>query len=345
MAKIRVGCVGMGMMGKLHYEIYKKHPNAVVVALADADEAKLAGEWTKKPSTPPNAPTPKPVDLSGIKKYKDADELIDDPEVDLVDVTTPTFLHLRYVVKALEAGKHVLCEMPLALTVQEADKIAATSEKAKGKFMVAHCIRFWPEYEYLAQIIRGKKYGRVKSALFKRRSTAPSHGWQNWFMNAKRSGGAVLDLHIHDTDYISYIFGIPKKLESAGITGPSGGIDHIFTSYDFGKSMLVTAESGWAFHGSYPFEMGYTIIFDKATVEYSSNQSPTVKVYSSGGKVETPQIADGSSYQAEIDYFLNCILKNQKPKTVTAADARNAVLLVRAEEKSARDHRNVAITI
>ena len=109
--------------------------------------------------------------------------------------------------------------------------------------------------------------------------------------------------------------------------------------------MLVAAEGGWAFHGAYPSEMKYTVIFDKATVEYSSRSTPAVKVYSSGGKVETPPIPEVSAYAAEINYFLDCIVKNQKPKTLTPKDARNAVLLVKAEEKSARDHRNVAITV
>lgn len=344
MAKVRVGCVGLGFMGKRHFECYKQHPDAEVVAVADVDDAKLAGEWTKIVGNI-GEKKPKPVDLSKLRKYKDADQLIEDPEVDLVDITLPTFLHSRYVLKAIELGKHVLCENPLALTCQEAEKITSAAAKGKGKFMVAHCIRFWPEYEYLASIIRGKKYGRVKSAVFRRRGTPPNWGWQNWYMNAKRSGGAVLDLHIHDTDYINYIFGMPKKVESAGITGPSGGIDHIVTNFDFGKSMLVTAEGGWAFHGSYPFDMSYTIIFDKATVEYSNHQSPTVKVYYSGGKVESPTLVPGDGYDAEINYFLGCITKNQKPKTVTPEDALNAVNLVRAEEKSARDHRNVAITI
>jgi len=344
MAKVKVGCVGIGAMGKTHFDIYRQHPGAQVVAIADVDDAKLAGDWAKIPGADSGA-AKKAVDLSGIRKYKDADQLIDDPEVELVDITLPTFLHFRYVMKALECGKHVFCEKPLALTVQEADKIVSEADRAAGKFMVAHCLRFWPEYEYLAQIIRGKKYGRVKSAMFSRRSTPPAWGWQNWLMNAKRSGGAVLDLHIHDTDYITYVFGIPKKVESSGVPGPSGGIDHIVSQFDFGKSMLVVAEGGWAFHGSYPFEMKYTVIFDKATVEYSSRSSPSVKVYSSGGKVETPPIPASSAYSAEINYFLDCIAKNQKPKIVTPKDARNAVLLVRAEEKSARDHRNVAITV
>jgi predicted dehydrogenase len=344
MAKVKVGCVGIGFMGKAHFGIYQKHANAEVVAIADVDDAKLSGDWSKIGGNIDD-PSAKSVNLSGIKKYKDADELIDDPDVELVDITLPTFLHFRYVMKALEAGKHVLCEKPLTLTVPEADKVVATANRAKGKFMVAHCIRFWPEYEYLAQIIRGKKYGRVKSAMFKRRATPPTWGWQNWLMNAKRSGGAVLDLHIHDTDYIQYVFGIPKKVEASGVPGPSGGIDHIVTNFDYGKSMLVMAEGGWAFHGSYPFEMAYTVIFDKATVEFSCNVSPTVKVYSSGGKVETPPIPAKTGYENEINYLLECILKDEKPKTVTPKDARNAVLLVRAEEKSARDHRNVAITI
>ncbi|MHC4713766.1 MAG: Gfo/Idh/MocA family protein [Planctomycetota bacterium] len=344
MGKVKVGCVGVGFMGKMHFGVYKEHPSAKVVAIADVDEAKLSGDWSKIGGNIDD-PSAKNVDLAGIKKYKDALELINDPDVELVDITLPTFLHAKYVIDALKAGKHVLVEKPIALTVADADKCVEAAKRAKGKFMIAHCIRFWPEYEYLAQLVRGKKYGRVRSAVFKRRSIAPVWGWQNWLMNAKRSGGAVMDLHVHDTDYIYYIFKAPKKVESAGVTGPSGGIDHIITNFDYGKNMLVTAEGGWVFHGSYPFEMAYTVVFDKATVEFSTSHSPTVKVYTSGGRVETPTIEPGDGYHREIDYFLNCIVKKTRPKVVTPRDARNAVYLVKAEEKSARDHRNVAVTM
>lgn len=344
MAKVKVGLIGIGFMGKVHFDCYKAHRQAKVVAMADVDDAKLAGDWSKVTGNI-GGDAPAKVDLSGIKKYKDASELIADPEVELVDIMLPTFLHAEYAIEALAADKHVLVEKPIALSLAEADKVVEAAKKAKGKFMVAHCIRFWPEYEYLAQIIRGKKYGRVKSAMFKRRSSPPSWAWQNWLMNVKRSGGAVMDMHIHDTDFINYIFKAPRKVESAGVTGPSGGIDHILTHFDYGKNMLVSAEGGWTFHGAYPFEMAYTVIFDKATVEFSTSQEPTVKVYTSGGKIETPKIESGDGYSREIDYFLSCIIKKIRPKTVTAKDARNAVCLIKAEERSARDHRNVAVTL
>ncbi len=344
MAKVKVGCIGIGFMGKMHFGCYKEHSKAQIVAIADVDDAKLSGDWSKMGGNIEDG-SAKKVNLSGIKTYKDANDLIADPDVELVDITLPTFLHAQYAIEALKAGKHVLVEKPIAISVAEADKIVEVARHAKGRFMVAHCIRFWPEYEYLAQIIKGRKYGRVKSAIFRRRGTAPTWGWQNWLMNSKRSGGGILDLHIHDTDYINYVFKTPKKVESAGVTGPSGGIDHIVTNYDYGKNMVVSAEGGWTFHGAYPFEMAYTVVFDKATVEFSTSHSPTVTVYTSGGKVETPKIESGDGYHREIDYFLNCILKKVRPKTVTAKDARNAVYLVKAEERSARDHRNVAISL
>ena len=344
MAKVKVGCVGIGFMGKMHFGCYGENPDAEVVAIADIDEDKLSGDWSGIAGNIEDESEGK-VDLSGIETYDDAMDLIADEDVDLVDITLPTFLHTEYAVAALEAGKHVMVEKPIALTLEEADKVAEAARRGKGKFMVGHCIRFWPEYEYLAQIVKGRKYGRVKSAVFRRKSPPPTWGWQNWLMNSKRSGGAVLDLHIHDTDFIQYIFKLPKKVESAGVTGPSGGIDHIITNFDYGKNMLVSAEGSWMYHGAYPFEMTYTIIFEKATVEFSSSHSPTLAVYTSGGKVEHPEVEAQDGYHREINYFVDCIKNNTKPKTVTAKDAQNAVALVKAEERSAHDHRNVAINI
>ena len=114
----------------------------------------------------------------------------------MVDVCLPTDLHAEVTVAALEAGKHVLCEKPMALTVAECDRMVAAA-KASGRFlMIAHCIRFWPEYIALKEIVDSGQYGKVTSALFRRISGLPK--WSEWFPNPQRSGGAILDLHIHD---------------------------------------------------------------------------------------------------------------------------------------------------
>jgi len=340
---IKVGLVGIGFMGKMHFGVHQAGRKSKVVAIADIDKAKLNGDWSAIGGNIDD-PSAKNVDLSGIKTYKDADALINDPDVDMVDITLPTYLHAQYATKALRAGKHVLVEKPMALTVAEANKLVAAAKKAKGRFMVAHCIRFWPEYEKAKELIDSKKYGGVVSATFRRVSPTPTWGWTNWLQKHKLSGGAALDLHVHDVDFIRHLFGKPKAVTAVGVTKTSGGVDHIVANFTFRKKNLqVTAEGGWGFEPTFPFSMAFTIVCDKATIDFSTAHAPTLAVYTADGKVETPKVPAGDGYSREIDYFLDCISKGKKPKRVTPEDARDAVKMVWAEIRSVRSGRRVAI--
>jgi sugar phosphate isomerase/epimerase len=140
---VRVGIVGLGFMGRTHFNSYAAIPNAEVVALADVDKGKRAGGFLEAAGnigTGGNVA----VDLSGIKVFDKADALIADDDVDVVDITLPTFLHAEYAIKALEAGKHVICEKPMAHDSKAAKKMIDAAKKAKRRLFIAHCLRFWP---------------------------------------------------------------------------------------------------------------------------------------------------------------------------------------------------------
>jgi len=338
---IRVGVVGIGFMGKMHFGVHQASGKSRVVAIADVDEAKLKGDWSAIAGNISD-PSAKGVNLAGIKRYAKAEELIHDPEIDLVDITLPTYLHARYAVAALKAGKHVLCEKPIALTMEQANEMVAAAKNAKGCFMVAQCIRFWPEYEVAKELVEKKTYGPVCSASFRRVSATPVWGWRNWLQKHTLSGGAVIDLHTHDIDHINYLFGVPKAVSAVGVTKTSGGVDHIVANYTFArKNLQVTAEGGWGMQPAFPFSMAFTIVCEKATIDYSSAKSPSLTVYPADGKAVVPQVPAGHGYSREIDYFLTCIQENRKPATVTPADAAAAVKMVEAEVKSVRTGRPV----
>lgn len=340
---IKVGVVGIGFMGKMHFGVHQASRKSRVVAIADVNEDKLKGDWSSIAGNIDD-PSAKNVDLTGIKTYSKAEDLIHDPDVDLVDITLPTYLHADYAVEALRAGKHVLCEKPIALTVAQADRMVAAARKAKGLFMVAHCIRFWPEYEVVKDIIDKKTYGRVYSATFRRVSPTPVWGWKNWLQKHKLSGGAAIDLHIHDIDFINYLFGKPRSVSAVGMTKTSGGVDHIVCNYTFRrKNLQVTAEGGWAMHPTFPFSMAFTIVCEKATIDYSSAKSPTLTIHTAEGKTLTPKVPAGDGYSREIDYFLDCIRKGEKPTRVTAEEARDALRVAWAEIRSVRTGRRVPL--
>jgi predicted dehydrogenase len=340
---IRVGVVGIGFMGKMHFGVHQASGKSRVVAIADVNEAKLRGDWSAIAGNIDD-PSAKQVNLAGIKTYAKVEDLIHDPAVDLVDITLPTYLHARYAVAALKAGKHVLCEKPIALTMEQANVMVAAAKKARGHFMVAQCIRFWPEYEVAKELVEKKTYGAVYSASFRRVSATPVWGWRNWLQKHRLSGGAVIDLHIHDIDYINYLFGVPKAVSAAGITKTSGGVDHIVCNYTFGrKNLQVSAEGGWGMHPAFPFSMAFTIVCAQATIDYSSAKSPALTVFTSDGKAVVPEVPAGHGYSREIDYFLTCVQEGRKPTRVTAEGARDALRVAWAEIRSVESGRRVAL--
>ncbi len=340
---IKVGVVGIGFMGKMHFGVHQAGRKSTVVAIADVNKAKLKGDWSSIAGNIDDA-SAKDVDLTGIKTYSKAEDLINDPEVDMVDITLPTYLHAEYVIKALRAGKHVLCEKPIALTLAQADRMVAAASKAKGMFMVAHCIRFWPEYEVTKKMLDRKTYGRVYSASFRRVSPTPVWGWRNWLQKHKLSGGATIDLHIHDIDYVNHLFGKPKAVSAVGMSKTSGGVDHIVCDYTFRrKNLQVSAEGGWAMHPTFPFSMAFTIVCEKATIDYSTARSPSLTVHTAAGRTLTPKVPPGDGYSREIDYFLDCVRKGRKPTRVTTRDAREALRLAWAEIRSVQTGRRVSV--
>jgi 1,5-anhydro-D-fructose reductase (1,5-anhydro-D-mannitol-forming) len=337
--KVRVGVVGIGFMGKMHFGVYKANPKSQVVAIADVDEKKLSGDWSAIAGNIGDA-SAKSVDLAGIKKYPDAMDLINDPEIDLVDITLPTYLHAKYTLAALAAGKHVLCEKPICNDLADARKVVAAAKKAKGLFMVAQCIRFWPEYAWTKEhVVEKQEFGKVLSASFRRLSGTPVWSWTNWLMDAKKSGSAAIDLHIHDVDYVRYLFGDPKAvwaLGSVDAVSKGGGADHIVAQYRYPGVKQVTAEGGWAMAKGFGFEMSFILVCEKATVVYNCTKTPAFAVYTNSGETITPQVAAGDGYSREMDYFLDCIVEGRAPKTVTGTEALKSLALALAEVKSVK---------
>lgn len=333
---INVGIVGLGFMGKAHFQFYQSSRKAQVVAIADVDPKKRAGDWSAIGGNIGDT-TGVVVDLSGIRTYARAADLIADGDVDLVDICLPTYLHATATLAALKAGKHVMCEKPMALNSADCARVVKAAKTAPGKMMVGHCIRFWPEYAVAKKIIDSGRYGAVLSATFRRVSPTPTWSWQGWLMQGRRSGGAALDLHIHDTDYILWLFGQPKQVVSRGVRAMSGAIDHIVTHYDYRpRNLQVTAEGGWMMPSGLPFEMGFTIVCEKAALEYRSGRGAGLQVFLPSGRILTPRLPAGDGYTRELDYLLTCIERKRPVETVTPLTSARSVRVVECEIESAR---------
>lgn len=335
---IKVGVMGLGMMGLTHLVVYGKRSDVKVVAISDKLPDRLSGKTRVSGNVEGQAQGG--FDYSSVRKYTEGMDLIGDAEVEVVDICLPTPLHVEYALAALEAGKHVLIEKPLARTAGDALRLAEAAERAKGLAMVGMCMRFWPGWTWLKQAVVERTYGKVLSAHFRRLANHPGGAF---YSNGQLSGGGILDLHIHDTDFVQYLFGMPKAVYSCGYSKPTDQIDHVVTHYRYDEIPQVVAEGGWAMAEGFGFRMQYTVNFERATAVYDLAAPKVLTVWEAGKAAWNPELEGGMGYEHEIVYFLDCIRAGRRPERVTLRDGANCLKIIEAEIQSARTGMVVAL--
>ena len=341
--KLKVGVIGLGSMGSTHLDIYSQISEVEVVALADLKKSRLDGSSKAEGNISGQAQGS--VVGFEAKKYLDGMDLIDDPDIELVDICVGTNLHFIFVEAALAKGKHVLVEKPLARTYDEAKKIVELALNSSTNIMSAMCLRYWPAWVWLKKVIDNKKYGRCLSLTCKRQT---SHPPGIFYSNDDECGGALLDLHVHDTDFINYCFGIPKAVFSQGYKGPSGGVDHVATHYIYDQSQnapLVTAEGTWTMQEGYGFNMSYTANFEKATACYLLDGEETLRLFRSGYEPEIIKLDEGMGYEFEIRSFVDEILRGEKSDMTLLNQAAKSIAIIEAEQVSIRSCSVVTLSV
>jgi predicted dehydrogenase len=276
--------------------------------------------------------------MDRIRGMTDWRRLLEAQDVDVVDICLPTPQHLEVVTAALASGKHVLCEKPMARTLADGQAIAAAAAKAKGFFMPAMCMRFWGEWEWLKQVVEEKRFGEVRSATFRRAASTPG----GWFRDARLSGGAILDLHVHDVDFIYHLFGKPKAVFSRGYSQQTSEIDHIVTQYLYDSPAVVSAEGSWAMADGFGFKMQLAMNFDRATVDFEYGRDNPLMLYQNG-KAEPVQTSRHTGYVGEIRYFVDCVKNGTRPTRVTAEDAVMGLRIIEAERHSVQSGKQISV--
>ena len=332
MKTVNVGVIGLGFMGLVHIKSYRQVAGARLAAVSDAFKQPVNGVV---PSVGGNITDADALRLDADTPfYRNWEDLLADPNVDVVDICVPTPDHVKLCVAALKAGKHVLCEKPLARTSALCREIAAAAAGAKGFFMPAMCMRFWPGWDWLKQVADAQTYGKVLAARFRRVSGPPGWSRANYFKGSD-SGGALLDLHIHDTDFVQYCFGRPKSVFSTGYTRFSGAIDHIVTQYQVSGGAIVSAEGSWAMSEGFPFTMTYTVNFERATADFDIGRgADALRLYEDSKPMQVCKPAGVDGYVGELTHLVASVASGKAPTVVTLADGLGAVEICEAEEKS-----------
>lgn len=328
---IRVGLLGFGGMGKVHYNSYlqleREGVDVKVAAVCDVNPEQF------KKAQQINIDTGKSkYNLDGRNLYTDFAEMIEKEELDMVDICLPTYLHAQYTVAMLNAGKHVMCEKPMALNSSDCQNMIETANKNGKRLMIGQCLRFEPLYLFLKEKVDSGEYGKVNFMTFERLSALPQWGFERWFKDDKRSGGCALDLHIHDVDMIRFLLGEPENV-SAAAKDDECRWQFISSRFGYRDVPVVTAVGSWMESNALGFRMGYSVGFEKAQVVLSGS---TVSVYPmtkeiNDGKAFTPTLPSRNRIAEEIRFFLSAI--NDENADMSVNSPESAMRSVKLVEK------------
>ena len=308
---IRVGFIGAGGMGTTHLEslkvLSKEFPVEVTAIADETSERRTAASviWPE------------------AKMYGDGDALLSNGDYDLIYIATPSFLHSHFAIAAMRKKCDVFCEKPVCLTEEECEDLEKTAAECNVRFMVGQVVRSTPEYIYLKNLINEKPYGNLRDIVMQRISGNVKWGWEDWFHDARRSGTVVLDLSIHDLDYLRYALGEPDTVSPIHVARfESGMINHIISHLTF-SGIPATCEAVWHISGKEQFRAQFRADFDHATVDFNSGAKPSITIYTDDGQILTPEIPSDDrvidngmninslgAYYLEDKYFIKSLIEN-----------------------------------
>ncbi len=344
---INVGIVGIGFMGMIHYLAYKQVRGAKVSAVVSRERRKLGGDWRGIQGNfgPPGTQ----MDLRGVAGYLDWRQLLDDPSIDLVDICLPPELHAEVAIAALAAGKHVLCEKPIALSLPDAARMVRAAEKARRQLLIGHVLPFMPEYAFAYEAIRGGKYGKMLGGYFKRVIADPL--WIKDFYDPRKVGGPVVDLHIHDAHFIRLVCGMPASVFSSGrMRGDT--VEFVDTQFLYpGKRLAVAASSGVIAQQGRSFTHAFEIYLEHATLVYDSavlaGEAVTgtpLTLLSGDGRVRRPKLKAVDAFALELREAVRSAVENRPSPLLSGALAHDALALCLAETASVKSGRPVKLS-
>jgi len=307
---IKIAILGMGGMGKTHISNIEEIPEGKVVAICDLD---VKNKQVAK-------------DM-GVTFYSNLQEMLEHPDLDMVIVCTPTFLHYEQIKTILQAGITCISEKPLCLSSMQAKELYKVAEEHGVQLYVAQVLRFWNEYEKLTNLVKEEKYGKVLDAHFCRFIQRPNWITGGWIFHKEKSGLLPYDLHIHDLDMVVSLFGRPS-----GFSIYSGGRkegeekEYYRINYDY-ERLTVCVEFGW-FDVPLPFTQNFRVYFEDALVIFDGE---TMTAYERGS--ESPYLFKNSdeelnisssintppstAYLKELQHFLTCFKNKASSERIT----------------------------
>lgn len=319
---LKTALIGTGFIGTTHAAAYKNIEDAELVAIADVNET--AGKEA--------------AEKFGAKYYHDAEEILKNEEIDVVDICLPTFLHEQYVLMAAQYKKQILCEKPFALSLESARRMIDAVSRAGVKFMIAQVIRFWPEYVLIKEYFDQGKIGDLKMVYASRLAQHPN--WTTWHRDPLKSGGALYDMHLHDIDYLCYLFGEVDTVFATGAQSETGCWNHVMSTLRFRNGNFATVEGAMDMTDNFPFTMTFRAVGSQGTLDYRfiagfnlENVGGAIRntvYYQNNEQPREIKLDLYDAYQKEIEYFLGCVRENRPVGVVSPEDSWYVLKVIEA---------------
>ena len=327
----KVALIGAGTMGRTHANAYLSIPDAKLMAVCDLNAEKAEVLASRH----------------GAAVYTDYESMVDEVDFDILDICLPTYLHSEYALDAMKRGKHVFCEKPIALTEEDAVLMARTAEECNVKFSVGHVLRFFPQYKNAVSIVKEGKIGNPRLIRTTRNQAFPNWSWENWYADYSKSGGPILDLVIHDIDWIIANYGDIARVYASSFNGNVPGQEHCLCILRLKNGAIAHVEGSWAYPQGSVFRMTYEVIGTDGEIEYDSVKDSPILIQTNTDGVHkneylNPMYGNAEPYGAELRAFIEAVDKG-KDVVIAGEDAIKALKVCLACIKSSMTGESVVI--
>lgn len=318
-------------MGSTHAAAYAAMDNVRLAGIIDIQQEKVRKLAEQ-------------LGTQAFASYEEAMEALE--RVDVVDVCLPTNLHSVFVKKAADDGKHVICEKPLARTLETAREMIEYCKQKNVKLFVGHVLRFFPEYREAKALVDQGAIGDTAVVRTTRGGAFPS-AWNNWYSDFQTSGGLILDMIIHDFDFLRWCYGDVERVYAKSILGRGFyPLDYALVTLRFESGMMAHVEGSWA-HDQ--FTMKFELAGKDGIIDYDSSKDKPLVAFSRAKKDGTGGVAVPESplkenpYLLELKHFIACLEKGADP-IVSAEDAYEAMRIALAAIESVQTGKPVVLS-
>lgn len=316
-----IGVLGAGFMGDVHLNCWK-----------NIDQVEVKGVVDQKPSRRESV-----SDNYGVTTCETIEELLEEEELDLMDICLPTPMHRKATEVAVESVEGIICEKPIARTLDEALAMKKITRQNDVNLYIGHVVRFFPEYVKMRDRILDGEIGHVGMVRTFRGGAAP-FGRAEWYRETDQSGGILLDMLIHDLDWLRWSVGEVKSVFTKGLSRDSENKDLALINTRFKNGVIAHVEGSWAHPEGFPFTTKVDAAGSDGLLTFDSNSSVPLEIYrsksegSSGtGAPESPLTTN--PWCKQLNHFVNCFSNQSQPR-VTVEDSIKALKISLSAMKS-----------